>query len=744
MPEIEIIGEIETASSEDAMFVQLNSRIDNIIALNNDTEGNSELTDIRTGADGNIYASAGSAVREQINNTLYCTNHRVTASDDIYYNADNVPVGKIVAYMAGENIPVQSGNLICFEGSSINGKTQMFISRYRKLFFRVQWGGTWSDWLEFADFTSVQDVSTELIDIRTGADGTVYATAGNAVREQIRQINSPLSQLLDALTSSTASEHEISIESMELTKNVYPYSHNDKIDMAETNASPTRWCGVYSIQAGKTYRVFCSYFNNKYTSGYLITDADGNVLVDFYDTSADAWKSDYQTFTAPNNAALIYVNCRSAEYIGNLSIIETEIHYSSKSYTKEETDALFEKTSSLDSCKLLKQKGKLYLSDSFTFSSTTGVTVSKAEATYKRNGCDSYKIVYSSGTTATFKASCNIPEQVENNLGFFLYVDFKNASLAKAETNLNMYLYYSNQAGTRYRNSLTWKLHGGWNFVKINIDDGNINGTGAPNTAQFTISAPTAKNEDFTIYFNSILADSKMEPVIIIDHDGLYESDIEQSGKFDILERYNMPVTVHSSGNISSTDAATNERYFGLIQSGMADVEQYSGLDADGNLSRNVLKIDNGSNALEQYQTLKRAMDALKKNVMCGYPVAYSAPQGVCTDGVANSLKNLDFHLVRADGNAFIGFFGKKDMCVGSLGMYSTGNVQSWKNTIDNAIKYGNSLILFCHEVKDNAGSYDCTKEQYEEIVSYVAEKRDNGLCSTMTLREFIDSCIDS
>lgn len=135
---------------------RVNTRIDNIIAHNNDTEGNSELTDIRTGADGNIYTSAGSAVREQINNTLYCTNHRVTASDDIYYNADNVPFGKIVAYTAGENIPVQSGNLICFEGSSINGKTQMFISRNRKLFFRVQWNGTWSDWLEFIDTASVQ------------------------------------------------------------------------------------------------------------------------------------------------------------------------------------------------------------------------------------------------------------------------------------------------------------------------------------------------------------------------------------------------------------------------------------------------------------------------------------------------------------------------------------------------------------------------------------------------------------
>lgn len=45
----------------------LGARVDNIIALNNDTEGNSELVDIRTGADGTVYASAGTAIREQVN-----------------------------------------------------------------------------------------------------------------------------------------------------------------------------------------------------------------------------------------------------------------------------------------------------------------------------------------------------------------------------------------------------------------------------------------------------------------------------------------------------------------------------------------------------------------------------------------------------------------------------------------------------------------------------------------------------
>lgn len=44
----------------------LSTRVDDIIAHNNDTEGNTELIDIRTGADGVIYTTAGQAVRKQL------------------------------------------------------------------------------------------------------------------------------------------------------------------------------------------------------------------------------------------------------------------------------------------------------------------------------------------------------------------------------------------------------------------------------------------------------------------------------------------------------------------------------------------------------------------------------------------------------------------------------------------------------------------------------------------------------
>ena len=50
----------------DSKAETINSQISNIIAHNNDTEGNTELINIRTGTDGTVYTSAGAAVRAQL------------------------------------------------------------------------------------------------------------------------------------------------------------------------------------------------------------------------------------------------------------------------------------------------------------------------------------------------------------------------------------------------------------------------------------------------------------------------------------------------------------------------------------------------------------------------------------------------------------------------------------------------------------------------------------------------------
>lgn len=67
----------------------LEAQIANIVAHNNDTEGNTELLDLRAGADGTIYDSAGNAVRGQFENVMRRTDliieksfHTITPRND--------------------------------------------------------------------------------------------------------------------------------------------------------------------------------------------------------------------------------------------------------------------------------------------------------------------------------------------------------------------------------------------------------------------------------------------------------------------------------------------------------------------------------------------------------------------------------------------------------------------------------------------------------------------------------------
>ena len=66
----ESIGEVSDSIDTRiaTLTTTINNRVDNIIAHNNDTSGNTELIDIRIGADEKTYATAGNAVRVNIGN----------------------------------------------------------------------------------------------------------------------------------------------------------------------------------------------------------------------------------------------------------------------------------------------------------------------------------------------------------------------------------------------------------------------------------------------------------------------------------------------------------------------------------------------------------------------------------------------------------------------------------------------------------------------------------------------------
>lgn len=77
---ITINGSIVQSTPSETAYAKVNARLDSIIADGQQTQGNTELIDIRTGADNITYQTAGTAVRSQFTNL---TNRLDSVQDDI-------------------------------------------------------------------------------------------------------------------------------------------------------------------------------------------------------------------------------------------------------------------------------------------------------------------------------------------------------------------------------------------------------------------------------------------------------------------------------------------------------------------------------------------------------------------------------------------------------------------------------------------------------------------------------------
>ena len=174
---------------------ELNSRISTIIANGQQTEGNTELIDIRTWWNGNKSATAGDAVREQIKTSLHAYNS-LFSSDSVtpeqYKNLNDLEANTIYGY---SGVTVSNGpqsmlnGLVVTLGYSITSSiiTQIYIPftlQTHPIRARQYYQSKWSEW------RSLEPSNESLNSFHVGGFFPDYSNSISGVPIQFQDFNS--------------------------------------------------------------------------------------------------------------------------------------------------------------------------------------------------------------------------------------------------------------------------------------------------------------------------------------------------------------------------------------------------------------------------------------------------------------------------------------------------------------------------------------------------------------------------
>lgn len=398
----------------------------------------------------------------------------------------------------------------------------------------------------------------------------------------------------------------------------------------------------------------------------------------------------------------------------------------------------------IDHCGLLENKGEyIFLNESIINDSTKGSKLS-FDSTMKRNSRESLKLTmmdYDSDIPIKFTKYLTSPKDLSLSkyISIQVYADrtfYTNFTTSDGITvMMSSDQTQQNPTANYFYYTIPKTLFvQGWNTIKIRIED--MKKFGSPslnNIFQFNFNIYSSKvNQGTSIWFNSIIIDQKIKPVILLAFENLYENGFKY--QYPLLYSKKIPCTIFANNKTTFTNDTRDK---------IAALEYEYGWELANfgcNPNKEILYEDD--NYRDQYLALKSAKAWLNDNFSSDI-ISYAAPAGNLRPNTVKILKNLGFKIAMCESDGYCSYLSSEDFSVPMCLISNNTTVDAIKKRIDYAISTGQVLVLYTNDVTEYGDEINAKKAMFESIISYIETKMKSNELSCMTFRDFYRACVD-
>lgn len=392
----------------------------------------------------------------------------------------------------------------------------------------------------------------------------------------------------------------------------------------------------------------------------------------------------------------------------------------------------------------------IYISDGkiYPIDSTDGnISFSKIKG-YRFDDRDSYTITTMMGTTGSAILYFALDEIPTNKIEVPIYLDENNYDkIGNFRLNVRLYGPSKTSGGYATVNLTTQYKTKGWGILEACVDQMKKTSGFDMSTVKYcAIQFNANSNGDNVdnLIIGNIIVDARMKPILLLNFDGLYDSDVNANGKLALLEQYKIKSTAFELCYLSLSDTTRNA-YADMVGKGLIEIGGHA-CDIDQFATAS----DTQVNSITKYKYIKNNLDKIANQSASGIVKSWSNHRNNIPFDVFRFVKSLGCTIQRGGGNPYIHRFTKECEEVNTFALLNSGSthtVSAMKTAIDNAIKYGCAVAISSHEVTNDTTSAmyveSCTPTQFEEFCAYVNSKVTSGELITMTFTEFYNACIN-